>query len=178
MTLDPPTARRLFALDHNFPIPIVATLEPFMPEAELVPIGHIDPRLAGMQDDWRILLALHHHARPWEGLITTDSGMLTLPRELSVLHQTRLTLVVAEASGHDPSMATGLVLAHLPHICKFTRRDLAQIWVLRTKSKDFQQPWDHIGRMASRQGKSTKEVFDTNKLSDHEFAQDPLAGSA
>ena len=74
---------RLFALDQNFPQPIVEALREYMTEAELVAVGDIDARLAADVDDWEILLALHHHERDWDGLITTDSGMLTLPRELS-----------------------------------------------------------------------------------------------
>jgi hypothetical protein len=35
----PASSRRLFALDHNFPVPVVRALAPFMPEAELVPIS-------------------------------------------------------------------------------------------------------------------------------------------
>ena len=71
---------RLFALDENFPEPIVDMLAPFLVEAELVPLDRIDPRLPEM-DDWELLLALHHHGREWDGLITTDSSMLKQPRE-------------------------------------------------------------------------------------------------
>ncbi len=107
--------RRLFALDQNFPQPIVSALSEFMAEAELVALADIDARLADL-DDWEVLLALHHHEREWDGLLTTDTGMLSLPRELAVLMQTRLTLVVAHAAGHDPLKATGLVLTYLPWI--------------------------------------------------------------
>jgi hypothetical protein len=116
---------RLFALDHNFPQPIVEVLADFMTEAELVPLQEIDSRLPEFQNDWEVLLALHHHARPWDGLVTTDSSMIQLPRELAVLMQTKLTLVVALEAGHDPLKATGLVLAHLPGICARTDPDVA-----------------------------------------------------
>lgn len=49
--------RRLFALDQNFPQPIVSALRDFMVEAELVALADIDPRL-GDVDDWQVLLAL------------------------------------------------------------------------------------------------------------------------
>jgi len=84
---------RLFALDQNFPQPIVKVLQDFQADAELVPLRAIDERMSEL-DDWRLLLALHHHERPWDGLITTDSSILFQPLELSVLIQTRLTLVV------------------------------------------------------------------------------------
>jgi hypothetical protein len=104
---------RRFALDQNFPEPIVDGLADWLaPDAELVPIRRIDTRMATL-DDWEVLAALHSDKTVWDGLITTDAKMLSLPRELAVLSQTRLTLVVAEAVGHDPIKATGLVLAHL-----------------------------------------------------------------
>lgn len=82
---------RLFALDQNFPQPIVALLAEYLTEeAKLVPLGDIDPRLPDMENDWELLLSLHHHGRPWDGLITTDSSMLFVERELAVLMQTRL----------------------------------------------------------------------------------------
>jgi hypothetical protein len=112
-------SRRLFALDQNFPQPIVEALRSYMEEAELVSLASIDARLTDI-DDWELLLALHHHDRPWDGLITTDTGMLSLARELAVLMQTGLTLFVAEAAGHDPLRATGLVLTYLPWVAAHT----------------------------------------------------------
>lgn len=60
--------RRLFALDRNFPQPIVDVLGEFMTEAELVALADIDPRLTDL-DDWQMLLALYHDERKWDGLI-------------------------------------------------------------------------------------------------------------
>jgi len=56
----------LFALDQNFPQPIVNALARYQQHAELVPVWEIDPRLSNL-DDWELLLALHHHERPWGG---------------------------------------------------------------------------------------------------------------
>jgi hypothetical protein len=117
---------RRFALDQNFPEPIVDGLVDWLaPDAELMPIRRIDERLATL-DDWEVLQALHTDYRAWDGLITTDAKMLSLPRELAVLCQTKLTLVAAEAVGHDPIKATGLVLAHITRICEQTRVDTAR----------------------------------------------------
>jgi hypothetical protein len=54
---------RLFALDKNFPQPIVSVLSDFQADAKLVPLDRIDPRMSTL-DDWELLLALHHHAEP------------------------------------------------------------------------------------------------------------------
>ena len=48
---------RLFALDHNFPQPIVDALAEFQVDAELVRVDAIDPRMADL-DDWELLLAV------------------------------------------------------------------------------------------------------------------------
>ena len=75
---------RRFALDHNFPQPIVAVLSEFQADAELVRVDAIDSRMSDL-DDWELILALHHHAEAWDGLITTDSSMLAQGPELAAL---------------------------------------------------------------------------------------------
>ena len=52
---------RLFALDKNFPQPIVGVLSDFQADAQLVPLDRIDTRMSTL-DDWELLLALHHHS--------------------------------------------------------------------------------------------------------------------
>src|SRR5437588_890465 len=121
---------RLFALDQNFPLPIVDSLREWLAaDADLVPIADVHSGMATLED-WEVLLALYTDKRGWDGLMTTDSSMLSLPRDLSVLCQTKLTLVVAVAAGHDPIKATGLVFAHISNICARTRADTAQGWRL------------------------------------------------
>lgn len=91
----------LFALDHNYPAPIIEQAKPFLSGVELVFIGEIDSRLSEL-DDWELLLALHHHPREWDGMISNDTSMLDQERELAVLGYTHLTLVAPVAAGHDP----------------------------------------------------------------------------
>jgi hypothetical protein len=61
-----------FALDQNFPLPIVNVLAKYIVEAELVPLASIDPGLTHDVDDWQVLLALYKHAELWDGLITAS----------------------------------------------------------------------------------------------------------
>ena len=140
MSADTGAERRLFALDQNFPEPIVEVLGEFQEDAELVPLRDIDERLSDI-DDWEILLALHHHERPWDGLITTDTSMLNQPRELSVLIQTRLTLVTIRESGHNPVKACGLLFAYLEGICQRTRADRPQVWRPAAAKRPAEEPW-------------------------------------
>ena len=165
---------RLFALDQNFPQRIISSLAPYMPEAKLVSIREIHPRMP-LIDDWEVILALHHDDSEWDGLITTDSGMLNLPRELATVAQTKLTLVVASASGDDPLKATGLLLAHLPGICKKTRSECGQIWELRTATKAGDDPWKVLSRVAAHRNVDVGELYEAHRLGKADLARNPLA---
>ena len=155
-------------------MPIVAALNDYVIEAELIPIRDIDAQLAEI-DDWAVLLALHHHDRAWDGLITTDSGMLTQARELAVLRQINLTLVVAHESGHDPIKATGLLFTHLGWICRETEPTVPQIWNLVARNRPGLDPWEFMEKIAAHTSRTTEDVWQEGRLSATELAQDPLA---
>jgi hypothetical protein len=165
---------RLFALDHNFPDPIVGVLTDFQAAADLVRIDQIDERMPELED-WELLLALHNHERAWDGLITTDSSMLNQAPELATLIQTRLTLVVAMESGHNPVKASGLLFAHLGNICRRTSPEQAQVWRLSAASKPHTEAWEFLRRFADHNDLPVDEVWAEHKLSDEQLATDPLA---
>jgi len=164
---------RLFALDRNFPQPIVDVLSDFQIDATLVSLDRIDKRMSTL-DDWELLLALRHHAEPWDGLITTDSSMLAQGPELAALIQTKLTLVVAIASGHNPVKASGLLFAYLAGICQRTTQDRAQIWRLNAVNRPHEEPWEFLKRFAAHNGRTVDDAWREFKLSDRELARDPL----
>jgi hypothetical protein len=166
--------RRLFALDQGFPLPIVKVLREYQVDAELVSFSEIDSRLAELED-WEILLALYHHARDWDGLITTDSSMLNQAPELNAVAQTKMTLVVALGAGHDPVKASGLLFAYLSRICELTHRDRAQIWRLKAGNIMPTHPTEALARVAEHQNVSADELLDEVRLDDEAFARDPLA---
>lgn len=161
--------RRLFALDQNFPEPIVLSIMKAVPVAELVPVRTIDPKLAEV-DDWELLLALHQDERPWDGLITNDDAMLSLPKNVTVLSQTHLTLVVAKGEGHNPVRAAGVLLCHLNFICHHTRQDRAQVWNLRVTQKNADEPTAFLDRIATRENTTAAELFKRHRLSAPELA--------
>lgn len=165
---------RLFALDRNFPQPIVSVLSAFQADATLVPLDDIDPRLSTL-DDWELLLALHHHADPWDGLITTDSSMLTQGPELAALIQTKLTLVVTMESGHNPVKASGLLFAYLAGISQRTTPDEPQVWRLNAANRAHDEPWDLLTRFAEHNGRKANDVWAEVKLTAAELARDPLS---
>jgi hypothetical protein len=165
---------RLFALDHNFPDPIVAVLTEFQTDAQLVRVDRIDKQLADL-DDWELLLALHHHPEPWDGLITTDSSILNQGTELATLIQTKLTLVVALASGHNPVKASGLLFAYLAGICQRTRADKPQVWTLNAVNRAHDEPWALLKRYAEHNNRTVDDVWAEHKLTRNRLAHNPLA---
>jgi hypothetical protein len=165
---------RLFALDHNFPDPIVAVLTEFQTDAQLVRVDRIDKQLADL-DDWELLLALHHHPEPWDGLITTDSSILNQGTELATLIQTKLTLVVALASGHNPVKASGLLFAYLAGICQRTRADKPQVWTLNAVNRAHDEPWALLKRYAEHNNRTVDDLWAEHKLTRNRLAHNPLA---
>jgi hypothetical protein len=157
------SASRLFALDQNFPEPVVAALSTSFSDVELVPVRLIRRELSEV-DDWQLLLALHQDERPWDGLITNDEAMLSLPKEMTVLAQTHLTLVVAKGEGHNPIRAIGVLLCHLQHVCHHTRPDRAQIWNLRVSQKNYEEPSAYLDKIASKRGTTANALFTQNRL--------------
>lgn len=104
--------------------------------------------------------------------------MLNLPRELTVIHQANLTVVVIEESGHDPIRALGLLLTHLPAICLKSVRSTGQIWVLRFAAKNHERPWEYLNRIAKHQQTDVQRLFQEQRLTAAEFARNPLADGA
>jgi len=139
----------LFALDHNYPAPIINQAKPYLSGVELVYIGDIDPRLSE-SDDWELLLALHHHSREWDGLISNDTSMLDQERELAVLGYTHLTLVAPVAAGHDPIRSTGLVLTHIENIASSTTPRKPQVWRLAGRTGQGSHPDQFIEKLAKK----------------------------
>lgn len=103
----------------------------------------------------------HQHARPGT--------------ELATLVQTRLTLVVAVAAGHNPVKASGLLFAYLAGICQRTTPDRAQVWRLNAANRPPEEPWDLLKRFAEHNDRSTDRVWAELKLSATDLARDPLS---
>jgi len=124
-----PPERPIFALDENFPEPLLLEIvSRYTPELDLRPIRHIDQRLTGGLGDDRLILALHQLGV--EGLITNDDRMLSLPEVLAVVQQTWFSVVTCRQTGHDPLVATGLLLTHLGRIGRRYRAGTPQVWRL------------------------------------------------
>lgn len=152
-----PTRTLRFALDQNFPAPVAGRFADLFPNIELVAVREIDEAFSEL-DDWELFLELHRHPEVWDGLVTNDSNLLSLPKEMVVLSQTTLTLVVLEGEGGSPVKAVGLLLAHLSHIAHQSDLGQAQIWSLKQSMKGADMPLKYLERVAEKSG-TTVEVL-------------------
>lgn len=100
--------------------------------------------------------------------------MLNQGPELAALIQTKLTLVVAMASGHDPVKASGLLFAYLGGICKRTRPDTAQAWTLNAAQQPHREPWEFLRRFAEHNNRNADDVWQEFRMSPEDLARDPL----
>lgn len=162
------------ALDQNFPTPIIRALQASIVEVELRAVFEIDPRLSRL-DDWELLLALYHHPGGYAGMITTDARMLSQAKEVAVLQQTGLSLIVADGAGHDPVRATGLVLTHLPRLAVQIEPGKARVWSLSAHTPPAKTPRDLLGQIAARSKISQSELYAGMKLDDVALGRNPLA---
>jgi hypothetical protein len=159
-----------FALDHNFPAPVMSAFGLLIPNVELVPIATIDTQFAEL-DDWELFVALHQHDQQWDGLITNDDKLLALEKEMTVLSQTNLTLVVVKGEGDSPIRAVGLLLCHLNHICHHSKPDRAQVWMLRVAQKNYDAPRFYLEKIAEKKRTTVEEIVRTHQLSANALRQ-------
>jgi hypothetical protein len=95
---------------------------------------------------------------------TIQEDMLSLAKEMTVLSQTALTLVVAKGEGHNPIRAVGALLCHVPFICHHTMRDRAQIWNLRVAQKNYDAVQVYLEKIAAKDGITVSGLVANNRV--------------
>jgi hypothetical protein len=149
-------------LDQNFPM--VVPIEHLFPNIVLRQLREMHPDLVQAHEDWEVIRELKVRGGI-DGWITLDRGMHQLEKEMVVLHQSRLSLIVFEGVDNDPVVAAGLLLIHLPTIAAQIDRTRPQLWILRKPpTKPPENPWDRISDLARRLNLTPQEVYDRNKL--------------
>ncbi len=149
-----------FVLDQNFPIQ--ATSLPWPAPITMTKLGDIDRSLTRAHEDWEIFQALSERGDV-DGFITNDASLLSLHREMVMLSQTKLTLVVTKDCAGDPLGATGLLMSHLPQIAK-QNHPTPRIYVLPRPKLGLTKVKNHLDELALAAGIPTKQ------LKDQEFA--------
>lgn len=152
---------RRFLLDEQFPGTVLPQLARLLAEVELVPLRAADPALCGLSDSELLLEA--YRMGGWDGFLSLDAAILDDPFNLVILHRTKLTLVVVEASGHDPARGAGLLLVHLPAICKKCTSSAGQIWKLAAANKNHEKPLDLLKLIAQHRSRRWQDLLAENQ---------------
>lgn len=147
-----------FVLDQNFPMQTVGL--PWPPNVRLTRLVEIDPELTHDHDDWEVFRALGQRGSI-DGFITNDANILNAAREMVVLSQTRLVLIVTDGVGHDALRATGLIMTYLSQIVAqlnalTTRRPL--IYTLKPTNTVADAIDKQIAKLAQRERLTWKEL--------------------
>jgi hypothetical protein len=162
-----------FGVDQNFPEPLLEAARPFLAEWYGVEmIKYISEDLIRDKEDWQVMLALHQLG--WDGLIGLDAKILSLPREMAVVEQTRFTLVAIESAADDPLRAIGQFLVYARRIGKEFDPARAQVFRIgRPQAFQEMSPWDCFTKIS--RGKNPRDVFREHRLTDDELAA-PVLG--
>jgi hypothetical protein len=132
-------------------------------------LRHVSTELVADREDWEVILALDQLG--YDGLITLDSAMLQLTKEVTLVHQTRSTLVVIEAAGDNPLRAMGQLMVQALQVARAFKRNLPQIFrIPPTRAVRPMSAWDRLGEIASGRGATIDAVFRADGLSQEELA--------
>ena len=157
----------IFLLDQDFPTSLLLHIS--FPDAIIKPLRDVHPDLVRNHEDWEVLRELKVRGAV-DGLITLDVNMLNLPKEMVVLHQSRLSLVVFEGIDNDPTVATGLLMIHLPTIARQHNPAIPQLWRLhRPVTKPPANPWEQIILLAARANEDPDKLARQHRLPSRTF---------
>jgi hypothetical protein len=157
--------RRPLALDVNFPEPILATLDQFIVDVELVPLRRIDRGLTEL-DDRQLMLALKQEGFDW--LITNNYRMLRNPAELAAILKTHITVFAIEGTGDDPLRATGALLLDLPGA--LARAAPGKVFWSRPRNPEPKDPWELFQQAADHRHQAATDLYEAVRVTDEEEA--------
>lgn len=170
MSTEPAPPQR-YALDQA--LGTAPVVEDEAASAHLHPLMSIDVRM-GALSDVALLRALHHHAEPWEGLVTLDAAVRHLPSVLCALEQLGLALVVLPTEP-DPLAEGSRLREHLAEITEARRAGTGQVWDLGGARRGPTSARVLLERMALRQGTDAAALWEQHGLSQLELRFGPLS---
>lgn len=149
------------ALDQNFPLPLVHAFQQFVPPGlTLEHLTKIDPALSRMADS-ELIRELSR--RNYDGLVTTDYHMLDDPPTVAAMVDTKLTVLVIEAAGHDPLKATAALLQELPGLEHRLLPNQANVIRHRPRATTPRPAWEYLKKIADKQGADVDDLWKRHK---------------
>ena len=132
--------RLRLALDQNFPIPLITAVSAYIPQdIKLTHITNIDPRLSELSDR-KLFIALRQLG--YDGLVTNNYKMLSVPEELAAIVKTKAVVVAAN------------------------------ILLLNYAHRPPRDAWTYFSKAAERLQRTPHDLWDEVKVTDGEMAHE------
>jgi hypothetical protein len=162
------------ALDQNFPVPLLASMERWLPsDVTLTHLTRIDPRLSDVSDR-QLFIALHQMG--WDGLVTNNWRMLNIENEVAAIVKTNATVVAMKGMGDDPIRPAGALLLELPGIAARIKPGRSNVFLLNYDHRQPEDGWAWLTRVADRRKTTAIELWTAHAPSDEEMKTPVLAG--
>ncbi|TAK21455.1 MAG: hypothetical protein EPO26_13970 [Chloroflexota bacterium] len=85
----------------------------------------------------------------YDGFITNDTRILSLPTEMVALSQTKIALVMTSGTASHALRAIGLLMVHLPTIAKRLTAARPTLWLLKAEALQPPRLDAQIAKLAS-----------------------------
>jgi hypothetical protein len=158
-----------FVLDQNFPHSPILSIS--LPDIEFVALRAIHPDLTAAHADWQVFQQLSAR-KGIAGFVTTDAKLLRREKEMVVLSQTRLSLVVLEELDNDPLAASALLVAVAGKLARALDRRHAQVFRVRLPRTAVEKPSSLLKEIESHTGRAVQVMQREQKLTLPELRTD------
>lgn len=145
---------RQVALDHNFPKPVLASVDRWLKEVEFHHIRDLDARLSELQDH-ELVYELHDRGLPL--LVTHNWKMENDARVVVAVHLRGFTLLTLRKAGDDMIFATGVLLRDIVPVL---RKEVPRGQIFRARpSKLHPRPAFRILQELARHAGTTADAL-------------------
>jgi hypothetical protein len=144
------------------------------PDVAFTPLRNLHSDLCSGHDDWQVLQQLRARDDV-DGFVTLDAAMLQLAKEMVVLHQTKLSLVVLMDVNNDPIAAGGLLVAAAGRLAAAFDRRHPQIFKIRMPRITPDTSWSQIRTIANREHQTPEVIVRRERLAHGELMHDDRA---
>ena len=160
--------RLRLALDQNFPTPLIEVLRPYLPaDIELHSLHRIDPVLSDVSDR-ELFVGLKQLG--FDGLVTNNYKMLSVPEEVAAIVSTKAVVVAVEGLGHDPIRAVGALLLELPGLASRIRPGRSNVFRLAYRRRPPQDGWEYFSAAAAQLDVAAHDLWAEMRVTDEEMA--------
>lgn len=155
------------ALDQNFPVPLLDSLQRWLPaDTEIQSIASMDTRLP-LLSDRNLFIALKDLGV--DGLVSNNWRMLNQESEVASIIHTKAIAIFIKGMGHDPIRAAGALLLDLPNLAERVIPGVGNVFLLSHDRRRPTNAWQSLESIAGRHKVSASTLWKAQKPSEEEI---------